>query len=76
VVKKLRTRNRTTTTETPETTRRSVAVRNRASYNSNRNSYRERNQPANDNSNEETRVMKTFSVLLLKSFKIIIFHLI
>lgn len=59
MVKKIRARGRTTTTtETPETTRRTVAVRNRASYNANRNSYRERNQPANDNSNEETRVIK------------------
>lgn len=68
VVKKIRTRGRTTsTTESPEPTRRSVAVRNRASYNSNRNSYRERNQAANDNSNEETRVIKFF--LHVKSFR-------
>lgn len=63
-MKKIRTRGRTTTTEAPETTRRNVAVRNRSSYNGNRNSYRERNQPANDNSNEETRVNRNFLIFL------------
>lgn len=58
VVKKVRSRGRITT-EAPETTRRTVAVRSRSSYNTNtnrdRNVNRERVQQ-NDNNNEEIRV--------------------
>jgi hypothetical protein len=52
VVKKVRTRGRTTTTtEVPETTRRSIPVRNRQAYN-NRNVNRERAQSNNENTDE------------------------
>lgn len=56
VVKKVRTRTRpTTTTEVPETTRRSSAVRTRPTYAS-RNVNRERGQTSYDNNNEDNRV--------------------
>jgi hypothetical protein len=53
-VKKVRGRVRqTTTTEAPETTRRSVAVRTRASYNANRNTNRDSvKERGSDNSDE------------------------
>lgn len=65
VVKKVRGRVRqTTTTETPETTRRSVAVRTRASYN--RNTNRESTRERGSDNNEEIKVKLNF-----KSFKIV-----
>lgn len=54
VVKKVRTRGRTTT-EVPETTRRSSAIRTRPTYAS-RNVNRERSQPSYENNNEDNRV--------------------
>lgn len=55
VVKKVRGRVRqTTTTETPETTRRSVAVRTRASYN--RNANKEALKERGSDNNEEIKV--------------------
>jgi hypothetical protein len=57
VVKKVRGRVRqTTTTEAPETTRRTVAVRTRASYNTNRNTNRESTRERGSDSNEEIKV--------------------
>lgn len=65
-MKKIRGRSRqTTTTETPETTRRTVAVRTRASYNTNRNTNRESTKDRGTDNNEEIKVIfnKNFSDL-------------
>lgn len=71
VVKKVRGRVRqTTTTEAPGTTRQTVAVRTRASYNSNRNTNRESTRGSD--SNEEIKVKYIF----IKTRKIVfnVFH--
>ena len=58
MVKKVRTRTRptTTTTEVPETTRRSSAVRTRPTYASRNVNNRERGQANYENNYEDNRV--------------------
>lgn len=56
-MKKVRGRVRqTTTTEAPETTRRTVAVRTRASYNSNRNTNRDAVKERGSDNGDEIKV--------------------
>lgn len=70
-MKKLRTRTRptTTTTESPDTTRRNVAVRTRASYNANRSTNRESTRERGTDKEEENKVKTKLGILINFFFK-------